>query len=409
MTNEVDKNKKSVIVISLLTAACLLGDSMLYIVLPVHWRDAGLASLWEVGILLSVNRIVRLPLNPLVGWLYGKMSSRNGVLFAGILATCTTLSYAVCQGFLFWIILRCIWGIAWTFLRLGAYFTILDVSDDTNRGYYMGLYNGLYRLGSLGGMLMGGYLADRFGIGITATFFGAVTFLAIPFSFYLIPSSGSHKRTEGSSLDLAAIAANSNVIWTLVTGLGIALIYQGALNATLSFLIQAHNSSTLLILGVPIGAASLAGILQALRWGWEPWLAPWFGKVSDGALGRRTLLVMTCVLAAILFALIPLQLPLEIWLLCIVLILLTATILTTVIDAIACDVASCFSQKAFMTAYSFAIDVGAALGPMISFSLNGIWGPYAIYWGITGMLFALSIKWLVWPVSLSAEDSRCSS
>ena len=62
--------KAYVIVVSLITAACLFGDSMLYIVLPVHYQDAGLSSLWEVGIILSMNRLIRLPLNPLVGRLY---------------------------------------------------------------------------------------------------------------------------------------------------------------------------------------------------------------------------------------------------------------------------------------------------------------------------------------------------
>ena len=37
---------RRVIVLSLITAACLIGDSMLYIVLPVHFAEAGLGSLW---------------------------------------------------------------------------------------------------------------------------------------------------------------------------------------------------------------------------------------------------------------------------------------------------------------------------------------------------------------------------
>lgn len=403
MVNQTSLNKMPVIVISLFTAACLLGDSMLYIVLPIHWREVGLTSLWEVGIILSVNRIVRLPLNPLVGWLYGKISCRKGILFAGVLAVGTTLGYAVFKGFIPWLILRCIWGTAWTFLRLGAYFTILEVSNNSNRGYYMGMYNGLYRLGSLGGMLMGGFLADHFGIGITAVIFGTSTLLSIPFAFKLIPVSRPQKREENSPLVLTAIV-NANVFWTLITGLFIALIYQGAFNATLSYLIQIHYSSTILIAGVSFGAASLAGMLQALRWSWEPWLAPWFGRISDGKYGRRIVLIVTLVSAAILFLLVPVQLPVGVWLTLILSILLTATILTTVIDAVACDVASCASEKAFMTAYSFSIDVGAALGPLVSFTLNDILGPYAIYWVIAGTLLILSVKWTVRPIDIYKKD-----
>ena len=395
MNSQTDSNKKQVIVISLLTAACLLGDSMLYIVLPIHWQEVGLASLWEVGILLSVNRMVRLPLNPLVGWLYGKMGSRSGIVFAGILATCTTLSYGLIKGFLFWLVVRCVWGVAWTFLRLGAYFTILEVAGDNHRGYYMGMYNGLYRLGSLIGMLTGGFLVDRYGIGITAALFGGITVLVVPLAYRLLPGSNSYASVENTPLELSALI-HPNVVWTLLTGLLIAMVYQGTFTATLSYLIQVHYSSPLLIFGVSMGAASLAGTLQALRWSWEPWLAPWFGKLSDGKYRRQTLLTATLFLAAALFAVIPLQIPLEPWLLLVLLVLLTATILTTIIDAIACDVAFGYPAKAFMTAYSFAIDIGAAVGPLIGYALNDAAGPHAVYWAFAGGLSMLGIKWLVW-------------
>lgn len=399
MSNQTDLNKKPVIIISLLTAACLLGDSMLYVVLPIHWQDVGLTSLWDVGVLLSVNRIVRIPLNPLVGWLYGKMSSRNGIILAGILATCTTLSYGFIKGFVFWLIIRCIWGIAWTFLRLGAYFTILEVSDENNRGHYMGLYNGLYRIGSLVGMLTGGFLVDHYGISLTATLFGAVTILAIPFTVQLLPRSNSPKTPINQSFEISTLA-NSNVLWTLLTGLLIAMVYQGTFTATLSYLIQVRNSSPLLLFGASVGAASLAGILQALRWGWEPWLAPWIGRKSDGKHGRQIILVTTLIAAAILFSLLSFPLPLELWLLLILVILLTATVLTTVIDAIACDVAFCSPTRTFMTVYSCAIDIGAALGPLVGYTLNDVSGPYAIYWVMAGALGLLAIKWVVWPIDI---------
>ena len=95
---EKERASRQVIVISLITAACLIGDSMLYIVLPICFAQAGLSSLWEVGIILSVNRLVRLPLNPIVGWLYRHISDRTGIFIATVLATITTFSYAFANG-----------------------------------------------------------------------------------------------------------------------------------------------------------------------------------------------------------------------------------------------------------------------------------------------------------------------
>lgn len=144
-----ERASRQVTLIALITAACLIGDSMLYIVLPVHFAAAGLDSLWQVGVILSVNRLVRLPLNPAVGWLYRHISDRTGLLVATVLATLTTLGYAVATGFVMWLLLRCLWGLSWTLLRLGGFYCVLNVSSESDRGYFMGLYNGCTGWGSL--------------------------------------------------------------------------------------------------------------------------------------------------------------------------------------------------------------------------------------------------------------------
>ena len=51
MTQASSLSRRQVIIFALITAACVAGDSMLYVVLPVHWKSAGLSSLWEVGLL----------------------------------------------------------------------------------------------------------------------------------------------------------------------------------------------------------------------------------------------------------------------------------------------------------------------------------------------------------------------
>ena len=399
MSGKINKNQKALIVISLLTAACLLGDSMLYIVLPTHWQEAGLTSLWEVGILLSVNRFVRLPLNPIISWLYGRLSSRNGILLAGLLAVCTTISYGFIQGFTIWLIMRCIWGIAWTLLRLGAYFTILQISDETNRGYFMGTYNGLYRLGSLGGMLLGGLFGDLYGIAVPAVIFGTISLLALPFVREL--STTAFKLENEQKNDFAGIIKNSDVLWTLLTGLFVALVYQGVLMSSLSYLIQNHDLLSIFGLQLSIGGASAAGILQALRWSWEPYLAPWIGRVSDGKNGRIKILQYTLLLAAFLFLLLPGTMPAAIWLTLILLILVTATVLTTIVDTVACDVAFCFPAKTFMSMYSLAIDVGAALGPILSYTISSFYGPYLIYYLVAVGLLLISTKWVIRPLKVS--------
>lgn len=384
--------KNPIVVIALITAVCLVGDSMLYVVLPTHWQEAGLSSLWQVGILLAVNRIVRLPLNPVVGWLYHKISPRRGILFAVVLAFFTTLAYGFAKDFITWLILRGIWGLAWTFLRLGAYFTIIEVSDDSNRGLYMGRYNGLYRLGSLFGMLFGGFAADCLGIKLTAVLFGLITAAAIPLAFLGMPpksyKAGQPKETSGDSG-----WKDRSVLWILSSGMFIAMIYQGIFTATLSHLIEVHNGMTIDFAELAVGAATLAGILQALRWSWEPWLAPWIGQKSDGVAGRTPALIASLLVAGGFFLLIPLEMPLLVWLLILLGEQIAATFLTTLADALASDAAASSSSKVtIMTLYSLLVDLGAAIGPLLAYLLNEYAGIYAVYWSAGVILLGIAAK-----------------
>ena len=325
---EKERASRQVIVISLITAACLIGDSMLYIVLPICFAQAGLSSLWEVGIILSVNRLVRLPLNPMVGWLYRHISDRTGIFIATVLATITTFSYAFADGFAVWLLLRCLWGIAWTLLRLGGFYCILNVSSDDNRGYFMGLYNGLYRIGSLAGMLLGGIFADWLGFSVTCMLFGACTAATIVLGFICVPRGNS---------------------------------------------------------GVPAGTQAEERSLT--------WLAPGIGVLSDRRFGRRSMMVVSLAFGVVVFGLVALRLPLPLWLAVLIGIQLTGTSLTTIADSVASDTASVRGGRVFMMWYSFAVDLGAALGPILAYLLNDMWGMDTAYAGTAVLLLILAVKW----------------
>ena len=172
---------------AVVSAFCLTGDTMLYIALPLFWQECGLTALWQVGVLLAVNRLVRLPLNPLVRLLYTRIDQRTGMALAVVLAASTTLLYGVAQSFALWLLLRCLWGLAWTLLRLGSLFALMAASRKDNRGYLMGSYNGLVRLGSLLGMIGGGLLADLLGFSTVALLFGALTLTGLPLALTRIP------------------------------------------------------------------------------------------------------------------------------------------------------------------------------------------------------------------------------
>jgi MFS family permease len=344
-----------------------------------------------------------------VGWLYKRVSTRSGIIFASLLAVLTTASYGLFTGFIPLLIVRCVWGLAWTFFRLGAYITIIDCSNDSNRGHCMGTYNGLFRLGSLAGMLAGGFLADFTGLRNTALIFSGVMLFAVPAAFFGVPRAKDADtiKKEAKNDSNIVIWKDPGILWALATGMLVAMIYQGMFTATLSYLVQAHNAPIISLFGFMIGAASLAGILQAMRWGWEPWLAPWIGRTSDGKNGRRSILIVSLILGGLLFMLTPLGIPLEPWLLVLIGLQLTATALTTLADASASDEASRSSKVVVMTAYSLAIDLGAAVGPFTGYLLNSAVGTYASYWAASTVLILVAAGWFFYHPSRLTSQNAC--
>ena len=48
-------SRGKVIALALMTGVAVMGDAMLFIVLPLYWQEFGLHALWQIGLLLSIN------------------------------------------------------------------------------------------------------------------------------------------------------------------------------------------------------------------------------------------------------------------------------------------------------------------------------------------------------------------
>lgn len=371
---------------------------MLYIVLPTHWKEAGLTSLVQVGILLSVNRFVRLPLNPLIGFMYKKLNFRSGILLAVVLSGLTTISYGFVEDFNVWIILRSIWGFAWSLFKLGAYLLILQLSTDMNRGNFVGTYNGLYRLGSLFGMLMGGFFADLFGMKVISMVLGISAFISLPIIFKYIPKTIQTHESVGkpSLLTNLSRSLNRRLITILGTAFLLTMFLDGMLTATLSHIIEVKFTDKINLLGIITGAASLAGVIQALRWGIAPFIVMKIGNMMDYAKQKNMMLSFFLACAFFLLCLIPLNIPLFFLLPILFIHLLVASILTTIMDAIVTDYSSKVSNKIFiMTAFTIIIDLGAALGPIMGYSLEQKMGLANVFWMAAMTCLFLTVIWFL--------------
>ncbi|AXF55922.1 MFS transporter [Salicibibacter kimchii] len=402
------KADRNIATIALVTAFCLLGDSMLYIALPIYWREAGLDGLWQVGVLLAVNRLVRLPLNPFVGWLYQNISLKTGLLFAVIISVVTTIGYGIVSGFIAWLILRALWGLAWSFLRIGGLSVVAFYGEQGKHGEAMGVYNGLHRLGSLVGMLVGGALTPVFGLSWVSISFGVVsatgTILLLAFFKNDEDEKPAERKRTKEFLGKDILLRNPLI---MSTGFLITFLVQGVFMATLSSLIVYHYGEEIHIWEIMITAAALSGALQALRWGWEPFLAKKIGRWSDGIYGRLPMFIGSLSVGATSFLLIPFDFHPMAWILIVLIVLVACTALTTLTDALAVDAASSGNRVRFFTYYSVVQDFGAACGPAIGFILLSFHFGYEIlYIGCGVLLVGIIFIWMIIPWQNKKSEAK---
>jgi len=179
------------------------------------------------------------------------------------------------------------------------------------------------------------------------------------------------------------------------SGFVIALIIQGIFASTLSTLIVHHYGKSVDILTIVIASSALSGILQALRWIWEPFLARKIGIWSDRDKGRIPYLKRALLLGVISFPLLALSAHPVIWIIITIITLLSSTALTTLVDALASDCSQSEGRIRFFTYYTIVQDLGAALGPIVGYFLISLTLGFEILYSSCAVLFfVLGVMWM---------------
>jgi MFS family permease len=266
------------------TAVSQIGNATLYIVLPTHTAEAGIA-LGVVGVLFSANRAIRLLLNGPMGLAYDHWPRRRlfvPALFIGVLST---VLYATTRGLWPLLAARLLWGLAWSGIWIGGTTVILDVTTVQNRGRWVGLYQIGFLLGLAVGAFGGGLLTDR--VGYRATMGIAATVAAVGSlpALFLLPETRAARSQRRSSA-----VKETPLQWHADRALQTVLLIQavnefitnGVVAGTIALLVQHLLPATNLALGV----ATATGALGATRLLLAMAAAPLAGTVSD-RLGKR--------------------------------------------------------------------------------------------------------------------------
>lgn len=173
---ESNRGLKAPLFASLSLAFASFGDAFLYPFLPVNHAAVGVPVVW-IGVLLSINRFVRIFTNAWIVYLLAKYGLRLITIFAVVLALTSTAGYAMASSVFLWLLLRVIWGLAFSALRIS---TIGYSLQQSQQGFALGLTRGIQEMGPMVALFLAPLLLHY--LNITHTFL-ILTVLSLP-SFY---------------------------------------------------------------------------------------------------------------------------------------------------------------------------------------------------------------------------------
>ncbi|MBX2838692.1 MAG: MFS transporter [Gammaproteobacteria bacterium] len=251
----------------------LLGDALLYAVLPAYASHFGLTLAW-VGVMLSANRIVRVFAYGLIARLTHAIGVRNICIAAAVIATVSTALYGISHGPAMMLVARILWGITYAILVLAT--LSYAIAFRASAGTRVGVGQAIQRIGPILALLFGTWLVGRVGPNSVFLILAVPTALSILIALNLPKGV---KPTEKPTTPASLSKPKPIDVFFFLQGYGVDGVF--AISITLIF-----ARSTELSVAVMSG-----GALLAMRHFGEAIAAPLFGWIADRVGARRVFLV----------------------------------------------------------------------------------------------------------------------
>jgi len=383
--------------IGLATALSLMGDATLYVVLPTHFADAGIA-LGSVGLILSVNRFIRLLTNGPAGWLFDRVADRRLVFLGSLtLGVFATIIYATTSGLEGLFVARLLWGLAWSGIWIGGTAIVLHMAPESERGRWVGIYQMWFFFGSAVGSLLGGALTDAVGyrnglwIGAGISAMGAVAAaLALSAQHTNNHPAGQSTASWRKSI-VPDVRGVSSAMWAAVMAQGVnRLAGAGIIGATMGLIVQQSIGPELQWGAWQIGVASITGSLLSARTLLSLVGAPLAGILSDRLRHRWGLLAASLAIGAV--GVIALPIPNgNVVILGTIIAALTSGSVQALTTTLVGDLARAHERGKHLALFNIAGDLGSAIGPLVAYALLAVTGLATIYWASAVLMLGVGM------------------
>jgi MFS family permease len=353
---------RTVLALSIARASDALGNSILFIAIPLYVAQlpspllASVPNSILVGILISLYGLLFSGLQPLTGAISDRMSRRKPFILIGLLIMgLSTLSYALATRYVHLIFIRILQGIGVALTVPAALALMAKSSEHQTRGGSMGIYTAMRMLGFAIGPLISGYLLVNYGFSIVFVVGGAFLFLAVILVQVLVdeaPADVSKIRAQPFKV------FDSAVFTRPLIALGVAMFMMASaftMMTTLEPQFNARLGQTALGFGLAFSALTLSRLVFQIP----------LGRLSD-RIGRKPPIIVGLILMAPVTALLGLAATtLQLTGLTAVQGLASAAIAAPGF-ALAADLSQHGGEGRQMSIMAIGFGTGIALGPLIA-------------------------------------------
>ncbi len=398
------------------TTMVIMGDSLMYVVLPVAASDFGIgdrlglaASFW-IGLALSINRFIRLVSNAAAASVYQRFGLRWPFVASIAAGALTTLACGLGKGLALILLARAAWGVSYSFMRLAAYLTAFGVGTSNMRGRMLGFFNSGQRLGSLIAVTAGAMLFQLSSREATFAVLAGVGLLGM-IAASRVPDLRPGRATTSPSEPRGRFNLWNLAVSRLPQGrrdlrfslLSISLMRfatafaaNGLAIATVAPYLAELAQETGSVFGGAITVVTLAGLLVGFRWFSDLGFGVPLGHVSD-RIGRRPSIAIGMAGMIAPLALIAAFDSVVAAVVGLPVLFVAAVGVNTALDAAVGETAPASARPAAMGRYSTWQDLGSALGPFAGFLIAARIG----FQG--GFLIAAVMLAATWAMYLAAS------
>lgn len=220
-----------------------------------------------VGVIVSTSQAVRLVSNAPVGSLLDRIGLRRPLIAGFLLLSLAPFGYALglspdpipLNAATVFVLSQAGAGIGAALVLVGGYAMITDITTPENRGTWLGYMLGSYGLGFPIGLVIGGIVADMYGIREAFLLAGGVALVSMPVVFTLVPDRRPAVDRDGGLFEIPGLIRADQRLAVI-----------GTINGIMSFLSRAFLTTVVVFsaeLGLELGGfgdMGVTGFLLAL-------------------------------------------------------------------------------------------------------------------------------------------------